>query len=136
MVGRTLRKQPGDTLQFTVMQAGELLQMKVTLGGGTTVSPSQLDRQRLAIEAVRRGDNQFEIKRPSQQMADAAADPPLREGDLLRRQLAAFELVIQRLQAEVQQRDEREKATLKHIETLQAEVEQLRKRLESATPSP
>lgn len=135
VVSRTLRKQPGDTLEFAVVEEGETRRVSVTLGGGTTISPTQFDRQRLAIEAVRRGED-FEIKRPGQAqptspLADASGDAPLREVDLLRRQLAAFELVIESLQSQLQQRDESEKATRQHIEALQKEVEQLRKRLEA-----
>ena len=140
VVEMILRRQPGDRLAFVVQQGDQRRELELTLGGSPAQSASPAGAPQgvvigphLTVKATGGG---VEV-RTGGQVQELSTDPPARvrrspgnEVELLKSQLLAFEQVIRKLQAELQQRGELQQETDKIIKSLQAEVEQLHKQLE------
>ncbi|MBI2825331.1 MAG: serine protease [Planctomycetia bacterium] len=155
-VDLVLKKQPGDEVRLVVQQDGVPKEVKLVLEGAaanldqTSTNQMRLG-QKLNVRAV--GRNQVEVQQGSR-VVELAVDPnapapqanvaanaaqnvgqrrvPLDELGMLRTQLAAFEQVIQRLQAELQRRNEREQETDALVKSLTEEVARLRREREAA----
>lgn len=143
-VDLVLKKQPGDPFAFLIQRDGTTQRVEVTLGGGRSVpepqrNPAALGGLRIGPQLNVRllGTEQVEVRDPSRDHAhEVAVDPqpdsrrlPRDELTLLRVQLEAFEKVIQRLQEELQRRDEIHQATQQRLKSLTDELERLRQQL-------
>jgi S1-C subfamily serine protease len=148
-VNLILKKQPGEAVELSVERSGEAapLAIRVPLEGGITRSVVRAgDRSEVHVgpqlTARAAGADRVQVERPGEvaevAVGDAAADPdaaapaprlPRDEVSLLRAQLAAFDEVIRRLQAELDRRDEAQQHTNELIESLTAEIAELREKL-------
>ena len=141
-----LKKQPGDEVELVVEQSGALRPVKLTLDSAAALvdnrsaDPKLRIGPQLNVRAL--GRNQVEVQRGGKVMelavdptAPQPADAPPRARDelgMLKAQLKAFEQVIERLQAEVQQRDRHQRETDALVKSLTEEVIRLRKQIQDA----
>jgi S1-C subfamily serine protease len=134
-----LARQPGETLDVVVERGGERQAVKIKLGGvGATTQTTQnalsnnsaLSSNQINVRLI--GRDQIEIQNGAVADPAAASNAPARSAPrdqlgMLQAQVAAFEKVIGKLQAEVLRRDQLLVETNELVKSLSAEVEELRK---------
>jgi serine protease Do len=140
-----LKKQPGDPVELVVDQGAGPARIGLVLGGAQAIGPAVVAKDspqvgpQLNVRALSR--NQLEVRQGGR-VAELTVDPSAAgaagsaaigrdEIGLLKAQLAAFEKVIDRLQQEVDRRDENRAKTDALIKSLTEEVSELRKQLEA-----
>ncbi len=140
VVALVMKKQPGDRMEFMIRRGERTEKIAVTLEGGSVVEPSEVVRNggELAEQkiTVRRSGDQYNIDRPviRQLNQPAEGDDPLPSAPapaanaaqlaLIQEQVKRFAAYIEKLRVDVRDRDE-------ELMQLRAELEMLRKQLES-----
>ena len=114
VVRRSLAKQPGDQMAFTVMRDGKSQNVNVLLDGGAMpiaeIPPGSASAVKVGPQLkARRGDSGEITIRDNNTLAEVAVDPDRgqtrrsvgNEAELLRLQLEAYERVFERMQKEI-----------------------------------
>ncbi len=142
IIARALKKQPGDAMEFVVVQGGETRTLQIILAGGQIVSrtapivgPGMRPNQ-LAI----RQEGDRVIIRPLSAADEPAAgglsEEHLRLVELLTEQANRFGAVIKNLQSKVQALQSQTERDAQQIEALREENARLRRQLESLGVAP
>jgi S1-C subfamily serine protease len=128
-----LNRQPGDKLPLVVAHGDEQKDVDLVLEGQspTTAATAGNVGPQLKMRVV--GRNQIEVQNHAGEVGiqndQSAARSPGDELEMLKIQLAAFEKVIGRFQAELRRRDKQQAETDEVLESLRGEVDSLRKEL-------
>jgi membrane-associated protease RseP (regulator of RpoE activity) len=141
-----LKKQAGDTMTFLVEQADGRRTIEVTLRGGVELPGPHfagalglVDPQ---VEVARVAKNRFDVRdrrggvrnlavEPQQPEASAEEEPGVR---LLQKALDQYTTLIERYREELQRRDREQAASRAVIESLQAEIADLKRKLDHPAP--
>ena len=141
-----LKKQAGDTMAFLVEQADGRRTIEVTLRGGVELPgphfAGNLGLEDPRVEIARVAQNRFDVRdrrggvrnlamEPQQPDESAEEQPGVR---LLQKALDQYTSLIERYREELQRRDREQAASRAVIESLQAEITELKQKL--ADPSP
>jgi len=134
-----MKRQPGDKVSFLVQRGDERKELELTLGGANAVAAAArnttgvLVGPQLTVKStgkgveVRNSNGVQELSTDTQRSRRSPGD----EVDMLRTQLLGFEQVIRKLQTELQRRGELQQEADKTIQSMQAEIDQLRKKLDN-----
>ncbi|HKD38257.1 MAG TPA: S1C family serine protease [Pirellulales bacterium] len=137
-VNRIMAKQPGDKVTLVIDRQGQRQQMEVTLDAAGAAPPPAAfaDTREVKVGPQLRitgnGNNSITV-RNSQGVEEVAIEPPARarrtptdEVEMLRIQVSGFEKVIQKLETEIAAREQSQSETAKLVESLKAEIAQLK----------
>lgn len=145
-VAPLIRKQPGDTMSFVVEQGDSRRTMVVTLGGGVELpGPNFVGNLGLVdprVEVERVAANRFDLRdrRGGVRNLSIEPEPPARTPEqpveLLQRALEQYGSLIERYREELRRRDREQAADRARIDSLQAEIGELKRQLdEQRAPS-
>jgi serine protease Do len=139
-VAPLIRKQPGDTMTFLVEQEDGRRSIEVTLGGGVELPgphfAGNLGLVDPRIEVERVAKNQFDLRDRRGGVRNLSVEPatPGRTAEqpvkLLQRALEQYGSLIERYREELQRRDREQSAARVRIDSLQAEIGELKRQLD------
>jgi len=153
-IAPVLRKQPGDAVAFSVRRNMEEQECRVILGGGIELPPNQqLARApgvvdpRVVVQRVGRdrfGLQQGETIRnlavvptlPEEDPPQADPLPPDRRVELLEKAVDRYQAMMVLMREELKRRDQQQQQTETLVESLQHEIDDLRRRIDQPPADP